>query len=305
MTPRSMTRGPHPSTDAICESGYARVCAEAGRQPSHEELAVLLPGCVGWIAGMEPIDRSVLEHADSLKVISRNGIGTDSIDTAACRERGVAVLTAGGANSQSVAELTMALLFSIARSIPFHDNELRAGRIARKRGFELSGKQIGIVGYGNVGRRVVDFSRCLGMTPLVFDSSAEVRREARRVARVADDLAELFRVCDIVSLHCPPPQDGSVIVGETAVETMPPGTVLINTARAQLVDEQAIISGYESGRISAYGTDVLLHEPPEKSRLLFHEATIATPHIGGYTAQGVDRVSHTAVHNLLRYLVEH
>lgn len=305
VTPRSMTRGPHPSTDLIHESDYERVCAEAGKQPSREELRALLPGCVGWIAGVEPIDRSLLEHAESLRAISRNGIGTDSIDTEACRERGIAVLTAGNANSQSVAELTVALLLSIARSIPFHDSELRAGRATRRRGFELNGKRIGIIGYGNIGGRVVELSRCLGMIPLVFDTSAEVRREARQVAHVADHVEDLFRSCDIVSLHCPPPRDGTALVDRDAVAAMPPGTVLLNTARAQLVEEQAILSGYESGRILAYGTDVLMHEPPEESELLSREETIATPHIGGYTSQGVDRVSQMAVHNLLDYLGKH
>lgn len=299
VTPRSLTsRGLDqvPELDQLRRDGYELIGAPAGQVPTEDDLIRLLPGCIGWLAGIEPIGEHVLASAPNLRVISRNGAGTDAIDLDAAARAGVRVERAAGANAQSVAELVIALLFCSLRHVVSSASALRVGSWERIMGSEIADRRIGIVGLGEVGRRTAAAFQGLG---------AEVRGHdpfvsASPVPTV--ELTELVSTCDVLSLSCPPPADGRPLMDAERLRQVPRGSILINTARAALVDDTAVLAALEGGVLASYAVDVFDEEPPSASLLLRHERVIATPHIGGYTSSSVQRATKMAVENLVSVL---
>jgi phosphoglycerate dehydrogenase-like enzyme len=301
VTPRSLTAEPGERLAALTRAGFELVCSPAGRQPSEAELIALVPGCVGWLAGVEPIGPRVLEAATDLKVISRNGTGIDSIDLEAAQAHGIKIMTAPGANASAVAELTLAFVICGLRRIPASAAALKKGEWRRERGREIGGSTIGLVGCGAVGRAVAEAMHALGASVLAVDP--EPRPELRPLPRFAwTSLADLVSRSDVVSLPCPALPHAAPVLDAVSLAAMKPGAGLVNTARASLVDEDALLHALDSGRIGWYATDVFAVEPPPPSRLFAHERVLATPHIGGFTAEGGERAIRVAVENLLAEL---
>ncbi len=300
VTPRSVSRDGHPALQAIEQAGYRLVFPSPGKQPSEEELIKAMPGCVGYLAGVEPVTRRVLEAADSLRVISRNGVGLDNLDLEAAEERGIAVEPAFGANLRSVAELAIGHMLCAARSIAAADSTLKKGGWERTKGIELNGRTLGIVGFGSIGRIVAELGGCFGMRVLVHDPYLAADAELdERVARV--ELATLIAEADVLSLHCPPLQ-GAYLIGEAEIARMKPGAIIVNTARDGLVDSAAAASALRSGHLRAVTVDAFAQEPPADFSFVQTAGVIATPHVGGFTAESVDRAIELAVENLLRVL---
>jgi D-3-phosphoglycerate dehydrogenase len=302
VTPRSLTEAgldTVPELKPLRASGYQLVAGPAGRVPTEEELLELVPGCVGWLAGIERIGARVLEAAEDLRVISRNGTGTDAIDLVAAERAGVRVERAAGANAQGVAELALALALSALRHVPWSAAALRTGGWRRWQGQELQDCTVGVVGLGAIGRRVAGLFDSLGSRIVGYDpfASAEQVAPIRLV-----DLDELLASSDIVSLHAPPPADGRPLLDAARLDVIARGAVLVNTARSSLVDDDAVLAALEDGTLSAYAVDAFDSEPPEVTALLQHERVLATPHIGGYTTGSVRRATTVAVENLLALL---
>jgi D-3-phosphoglycerate dehydrogenase len=299
VTPRSLTEAGLdnvPQLKPLPASGYQLVAAPAGRVPTEEELLELVLGCVGWLAGVERIGARVLEAAKDLRVISRNGAGTDAIDLEAAERAGIRVERAAGANAQGVAELTLALALSALRHVPWSAAALRTGGWRRRQGRELPECIVGVVGLGAIGRRVAELFDSLGSQVVAYDPFAP----AEQVAPIRlVDLDELLTSSDIISLHAPPPADGRPLLDAARVTGIARGAVLVNTARSTLVDDDAVLAALEDGTLSAYAVDAFDSEPPELTPLLQHERVLATPHIGGYTAASVRRATALAVDNLL------
>lgn len=297
VTPRSLTR---PGLDRVPELAPLRdrfelVPGPAGVVPDSAQLATLLPGCTGWLAGVEPITAAVLERATSLRVIARNGVGTDAIDLAAAARLGIAVRNAPGANAQGVAELALTLALAALRHVPWSAAALVRGEWSPREGRELGDCTVGVVGLGAVGRRAAAAFRALGAT-VVGSDPAVTDAPAARVT-----LLELARRSDIISLHCPPSLDGPLVGADLLRETRP-GVLLINTSRSSLVDDDAVLAGLRSGRIGAYAVDAFDQEPPEVSELLRHPHVIATPHLGAFTSASVRNATRMAVDHLLAVL---
>ncbi len=305
VTPRSLTRpglDASPALRRLRDAGFTLVASPAGRQPTPDELLDLLPGCVGWIAGVEPIGDDILAAAPDLKVISRHGAGTDAIDADAASRRGVTVERAAGANAQSVAELTLALVLAALRSVAPTSRALVNGRWERTIGRELGECTAGVVGLGAIGGIVARFLSTLGATVVAHDPVADADAIGSDVARrVSFD--ELIDASDIVTLHCPPLPDGKSLLSGPEFARMRPDAVLINTSRASLVDDAAALDALESGHLSSYAVDAFPSEPPELTALLLHPRVIATPHIGAYTTASTERTVSVAVDNLLHHLV--
>ena len=299
VTPRSLTEAgleAVPELTPVRERGYELVGATPGRMPTEDQLLEVVPGCVGWLAGVERISERVLASATGLRVISRNGSGTDAIDMAAAARAGVRVERAVGSNAQGVAELAVALSLSALRHVPWSAAALVAGRWERTRGAELPDCTVGIVGLGAIGRRTAQAfsalgSRVVGFDPFVTDTDVPVL-----------DLDELLEVCDVISLHCPPAADGAPVIDAERLSHVVRGAVLVNTARSALVDDDAVLAALEVGTLGAYAVDAFDAEPPEITTLLRHPRVIATPHLGGYTHSSVRRATAQAVENLLHAL---
>ncbi len=296
VTPRSLTAaglGSVEELQPLRDSGYELVSGPPGRSPTELELLDLVPGCSGWLAGVEPISRSVLNAASDLRIIARNGVGTDSIDLSAASAASVTVTTAAGANAQGVAELAVTLALACLRHVPWSASSVRAGGWARTAAREVSEVTIGVVGLGAIGRRVAVAFIGLGAHVVGFDPYVSV--EGIR----SIDLDELVAISDVVTLHAPPPTDGSALIDADRLARFRPETVLINTARASLVDDAAALTALNSGVLSAYAVDAFASEPPELTPLLLHEHVIATPHLGAYTSASVKRATEMAVASLL------
>jgi len=298
VTPRSLTKGGDPALELLRKAGHELVFCTPGKAPDERELLGLVPGCSGWLAGVEKITDTVLARADCLKAISRNGTGVDSIDLAACQRRGVAVLRAEGANARGVAELTMALMLSLLRSVSFGDARMKAGGWERRQGTELDSRVLGVIGTGKIGRLVTKFALGMDMRVLGFDAYPDARY-APSPDFASVPLDELLVSSDIVTLHCPHTPGEKPLIDAAALARMKKGAVLLNTARGGLVDDAAVLAALNDGRLAGYGVDAYEKEPPDPSPLIAHDRVIASPHVGAFTSESVSRATRVAVDNLL------
>jgi len=298
VTPRSLPDAGHPALSALTDLGCELVHPAPGRMPSEEELLTAVPGCVAWLAGVEPIGAPVLNAAEGLRVISRNGVGVDNIDMAVAEARGIRVERAIGANARGVAELAITLMLSAFRQVPWSDAQLHDGNWVRRRGVEADGRTLGVIGCGAIGRIVAEIALGLGMKVIGHDPCPPTgfAPEGFRMA----GLDELLAGADAITLHCPPSDEP--IVRADRLARMRPGGVVVNTARAGLVEDAAVLDALETGQLAAFATDVFHSEPPEPSALLSHDRVILTPHAGGYTSESADRAARVAVENILKVL---
>ena len=298
VTPRSLTRDGHPALKRLEEAGYELVFSTPGAQPSETELFRLLPGCVGYLAGVEKISAEVIDAARDLKVIARNGVGIDNIDLDAARRTHIEIIRAAGANARGVAELTIALMFALARTIPLSDARLKQGNWQRRQGIELYRRTLGIVGCGSIGRQVASLALGLGMQVLAYDPYPDESFRPGGDFQFVD-LEDLLAGSDVISFHCPPAAHGKPVVTRETLARMKKGVYLINTSRACLMDENDLLEALESGPVAGLALDVFATEPPGQNRLVAHERSIATPHIGGFTAESITRAVESAVQGMI------
>ncbi len=295
-TPRSFcnTEGAH--HDYLRDSGCL-VERRAGERPFHaDELRALVVGYDGVILGLDACDASVIDAADSLRVISRYGAGVDQVDLEAASRRGIAVTNTPGANKVAVAELTIGLMFALARSLPQVAAAARIGTWKRGAGWELTGKTLGVVGLGEIGREVAARAHGLGMHVLGYDPYNTVGD----VARV--DLPTLIERSDVITLHCALTPETRSLFDAARLAQMRKGAALINTARGGLVDETALYEALKNGQLAGAAADVFQNDPPTDSPLLGLENFIATPHIGATTRESVLHMALLAAQNLVAVL---
>jgi len=244
-----------------------------------------------------------IHTADRLKVIGRAGIGVDNIDVEAATERGIVVLNTPDANATTTAELTIAHLLSLCRHLPAADRSVRSGEWQRSRytGTEVAGKTIGIIGFGTIGRLVA--ARCLGLEMRVLVHDPFVTETVLREHDVeAAELETLLQQADFVSLHCPANHKTRQIINAQSLALMKSDARLINCARGELVDEQALFEALRDNRIAGAAVDVYAHEPPQDSPLLGLDNIVFTPHLGASTREAQAAVGSEIVRNVMNYL---
>jgi len=237
----------------------------------------------------------VLDAATSLKLIVRAGVGLDNIDVAHARSRGIEVRNTPAASSNSVAELALGHMLSLARHIGRGTVSMRAGRWEKKAlgGVELRGKLLGIVGIGRIGRLLAEKAAALGMRVIAHDKFIESSPLPETVEMVS--LERLLETADFVSLHVPYDPATGPTIGAAELERMRPGAYLVNCARGGVVDEEAVAEALSSGRLAGAALDVFLSEPPDAALpLLAQENVSLTPHIGASTTEAQQRVGSEA-----------
>lgn len=253
---------------------------------SQADMLGLVGNAAAAIVSTDPFDRTVLEAAPGLRVIARVGVGVDSIDLDAATAAGVAVTVTPGANESAVADHTVALMLAVLRRVCEQDASVRTGgwaRTGQHTPWELNGACVGLVGYGRIGQLV---ARRL--------SGFDVRLVATDLAPIDDpaveqvELGELVSTCDVISLHVPLTSATSGVIGVRELESVQPGTVLINTARGGVVDEDALIEALRDGRLRGAGLDVFSLEPPASSALLGMPNVVLSPHNAGLSVRSVD-----------------
>lgn len=249
------------------------------------------------------LSAKAIASCPTLKVISKHGVGVSNIDVAAATARGIPVYVTPGANAQSVAEMTLGLMFAAARKIAWMDSELRAGKWTRAQdGLQLQGRTLGLVGFGQIGQRVANVCIALGMKVVAFDPALGGHSPLPQVTLVSS-IEELLPHTDVLSLHVPLTARTHGMIGAAQLLMLPPGAILINTARGEVIDENALISALESRRLYAAGLDTMAVEPlPADSMLLRLPNVVLTPHVGGSTPDALAAMAGGAANNVLRWL---
>ena len=247
----------------------------------------------------------LLEAAKKLRVVGRAGIGVDNIDLDATTERGIVVLNTPDANATTTAELAIAHLFSLSRALPEADRTTREGQWLRSKfmGSEVSGKTIGIVGFGTIGRLVSERARGLKLRVLGFDPFVNPQTFADYgVERV--ELDALLAQADYVSLHCPMTNDTRNLLSAKRLQLMKKGARLINCARGGLVDEAALLAAVQSGHLAGAALDVFEKEPPGASPLFAEPRIQFTPHLGASTEEAQTATGVEIAHQIAAYLLK-
>lgn len=246
--------------------------------------------------------RKVIE-AGNLKVIGRAGIGVDNIDVDAATERGVLVMNAPSGNVISTAELTIGLMFSLARKIPQADASTKKGEWKRKemKGTQIQGKTLGIVGLGRVGAEVAKRAAALGMTVVAYDPLVSPEVGTRLHVRLLP-LDRLLADADIITIHTPLTAQTKDLIGKAELASMKKGAFLINCARGGVVNEEALYEALVKNRIAGAALDVFDHEPPVNSKLLTLPNIILTPHLGATTTEAQEEVGSEIAEQVIAYL---
>ena len=302
ITPRSLTQAHSPDLVPLEKAGYELVYGPGGRMPTESELLQLVPGCVGWLAGVEVISERVLRAATELKAISRNGTGIDNVPISLAQQLGIMVLRAEAANARGVAELAICFALASLRHLPALHLNLRQGQWKLIRGREICDREFGLIGCGAIGRMVTEMALGLGARVAAFDPYPDKAFQPSEKFEWRS-LDAVLSGAEILSLHCPPLPDGRPIIDHKALSHIQTGCCLINTARGSLIDEGSLIEALDTGKLSSYATDVFSTEPPDPaSPLLRHERVIVTPHIGAFTDESIRRATLKAVENLVSAL---
>ncbi|MGE5481850.1 MAG: phosphoglycerate dehydrogenase [Bacteroidota bacterium] len=268
-----------------------------------EKLVQVLSRGEAVIVGQDELNRSVLEALRGrLRVIVKNGAGVDNIDLEAARECGISVANVPAMNADAVAEFAVGLMLAAARKIPQADRDLRAGKWSRFYGLQLTGKTFGIVGFGRIGQLVARKLRGFDPVLLAYDPYPNEQALAELGTRLVG-LDELLSASDIVSLHLPLTEETAGLLGRERLALLKPGALLVNTARAGVVEPEALAEALASGRLGAVAVDVFAAEPSDPADPLLHsDRTVCTPHIASYTYEAMEATSVQAARNIVDLL---
>ena len=270
---------------------------DEGLQLKADGLVKFLRGRQKAVIALECIDENILSSLPELKIISKYGVGIDKIDLGALEQRGVMLGWTGGVNRRSVAELVIAFAISLMRSLYAINEKVQMGQWKQEIGRQLSGCKVGIIGCGHVGKEVAMLFRAFGCHVCAYDirDYAEFYKE---YDVEAVGLEELLVRSDIVTLHVPLDDSTHNILNAEKLAMMKRGAYLINTARGSLVDEDVLKVMLMDGRLGGAAFDVFSTEPPEDLEMIQMQNFIATPHIGGSTAEAILAMGRAAIHGL-------
>lgn len=288
-------------TDRLKSEGFTDVLLnESGRRMKKDELISMLKKCDGVIVGLDRIDGELLCEVPELKAVAKYGVGLDNIDFDACGKYGVKVLHTPGVNRRSVAELALGAALGLCRNIYVTSNLHKNGRWEKMGGTQLSGKTVGIIGAGNIGKDFISLLKPFGCRILVNDiidiseychvnGLEEVTKEA------------IFSEADIISVHTPLTELTGNMINRETFEIMKDSALVINTARGGIINENDLKEALKTGSIAGAAVDAYVAEPPEDKELIALPNLICTPHIGGNSAEAVEAMGIAAIENIKEY----
>lgn len=275
----------------------------AGKTPSEDDIVALCRqhNPVAIIVRYSKVGAAAMDAAPTLKVISKHGSGTDTIDKVAAQARSIEVVAAVGANAAAVAEQALALLLACAKSVPLLNERMHAGHWdkATHKSLELGGRTIGLIGLGAIGLRFARMVDALGMRVLGFDPFAKNLPDFVQPA----DLETIWRESDAISLHCPLTDDNRGLLNAETLARCKKGVIVVNTARGGLIDEAALLAAVQSGQVRMAGLDSFAVEPMTAGHPFQHQpGFILSPHIGGVTSDAYVNMGLGAARNALAVL---
>lgn len=302
MKPAILVTGADLAPQALALLGDYEVIY-AGKTPTEADVVALSRqhNPVAIIVRYSKVGAAAMDAAPALKVISKHGSGTDTIDKAAAQARGIQVVAAAGANAAAVAEHALALLLACAKSVVALNTRMHAGHWdkATHQSMELEGRTVGIIGLGAIGLRFARMADAMGMHVLGFDPYATQLPPYVQ----ATDLAKIWRMSDVISLHCPLTADNTGLLNAQTLAACKPGVIVINTARGGLVDEAALLAAVRCGQVAAAGLDSFAQEPMTAPHPFHGEPRfVLSPHIGGVSADAYVKMGVGAARNALAVL---
>ena len=303
ITPRAFAKSGREVIRELEKKGYSVIFNDTGKSYSPEVFLNLAKDADGIIIGVDKADRKVLESCTHLKAISKYGVGVDNIDMEAAKELGISISRALGANSQSVAEHTMALLLDLAKNVTRSTESVRSGNWDKVYSTELYGKIIGIIGFGNIGKRVARMAQGFGMQVYAYDVFPidPVYAEENKI-HIAE-LEELLTSSDVVTVHLPLTDETENLINAETMDLMKDSAYLINAARGGIVNEQDLYQTLKNGKLAGAGFDVFSTEPPcDEEPLLSLDNFLLTPHTASKTKEADDNTIRISVENLLKDL---
>jgi len=256
------------------------------------------------VAGLDEYTARVMEEAKNLKIIGRYGVGLDNVDLKAATEHGIIVTYTPGANTNAVAEHTFALMLSLLKRIPQLNEAGKKGEWRRRGGlnWELQGKTLGIIGLGRIGRTVAKMAKAFDVNIIAYSPHVP-REEAEKLGIKLVSLEELLSKADIVSLHTSLTPEKYHMIGEREFKLMKKTAIIVNTARGELIDEDALVKALKNGEIAGAALDVLEKEPPPPdSELLKLENVIITPHAAAHTWEAVRKMGDMVTEDIIAVL---
>ena len=270
---------------------------DQGKKLEGDDLVQFLSGHDKAITALETLDRTVLKQLPSLKVVSKYGVGLDMIDLQAMADLGKSLGWKGGVNRRSVSELVIAFTISLLRQIPTAKRDVLSGIWQQTKGGLLSGRTVGIVGCGHIGKDLVKLLTPWGCTILVHDILQFPDFYAEYNVKPVS-LDELLASADVVTLHVPLDETTRLILDSTRLAMMKPSSILINAARGGLVDEAALKVMLQNGQLAGAAFDVFSTEPPEDHDLIRLDTFSVTPHIGGSSREAILAMGRAAIDGL-------
>lgn len=297
----------HPSGVALLKNapGFTYDLVDEVSEPSY---APLIGAADALILRTQPLSAATVAKAGRLQLVSRHGVGFDAVDVAALNAQGIALSIVGDVNTVAVAEHAMMMILAAMKRVLRADravrdpsqwgwrNQLQAG--------EVGGKTLLLLGFGRIGRAVAGLAAAFGMKVIAFDPWLERNGWPDGPVRPVSDLAQALGMADVISVHMPKAERPALGAAELAL--VKPGVVLVNTARGGIVDEAALANALRDGRVGAAGVDVFDDEPPAPDHpLLAFDQVLLSPHIGGLTAEGAERLATHSVQNVLDFFAGH
>ncbi len=272
----------------------------SGMRFNKEELIKYLQNADAAIVGLETIDDDVLSACQNIKIIAKYGVGLDNIDIEACQKRGIAIGWSGGVNKLSVAEMVLGFMLMLCRNLYITANQLQGGVWNKSGGFQLSGKTVGIIGFGFIGQEVARLLAPFGCELLINDI-ADKRAEIAFFGAKAAIKDEIFEKADFITIHTPLTDETRNLIDVSTLKKIKNSAFVINTARGGIVDEVALKEALKNGDIAGAAIDAYLEEPPGDMELLTLPNLICTPHIGGNANEAVLAMGRSAIWHLREF----
>lgn len=298
-SPSSMGKVGDEPFDLLRSNGYQIINNPYGRKLTEDEVIELAKDCIGIVAGVEPLNKKVLDALPNLKCISRVGVGMDSVDLDYAKQKGISVVNTPNGPTRAVAELAFGLTFALLRKIPQADADMKALNWQKQTGNLVINKKIGIIGLGRIGRTVAKLFTAIGNEVIAYDLYPD--NEWAHLNKIEiKSLEAVLSESDIVSLHIPSSGEKPLLDADK-LNLMKTNSFLINLSRGGVVDEKALCKALKSNSIKGAAIDVFKEEP-YSGELCTLDNVILTPHIGSYAEEGKLKMEIDAVQNLIDVL---
>jgi len=271
-----------------------------GKRFSKDELIEYIKDADGLIVGLDPIDKEVLEKCKNIKIISKYGVGLNNLDLDECKKKDIAIGWTGGVNRLSVAEMTLGYMLMLSRNLYITSNQLKQGIWNKDGGFELSGKTVGIIGVGYIGKELIKLLKPFRCKILVNDiiNQDEYYKDNNLIETTKE---QIYKEADFITIHTPLDNNTFNMITLKEMKLMKPTAILINSARGGLINEQDLKYALKNKIIAGGAIDAYMEEPPTDKEFIELPNLICTPHIGGNSKEAVEAMGMSAIKHLVEY----